>query len=483
MNYTEETQRLLSEEACEEIWQKVRGFASKEGRTAVQVFSHWNAEVRWSRNSIHSVVERRDVSIRIRRFFGNNLGYMATNQIDDDSLRNAVQECEARAALSKTLPLDMPTSPAVLDVPEVSIWSDSTFSVPTALRGEVAQLVSSAAHKSGVMASGFIEFRGASVAKFGGGVSKDGNQGWWVEEYYNPQYHDEMFYTRMTQAQCSMTVRHPEGIGSGWAGLSSYDWSQIDKSNLVETALDKCMRSIDPYRIEPGRYTVILEPQAVSTFADILIGPLRRGDKDSESHPFALGVDDALNILRYKLGLKIIDERITISHDPSDSEQGVIPEPGLKPITWIENGVLKSLSYDRDYSRTQILEEGGEYSRSGYKIAAGTTSMEDMIASTQRGLVVTRFSNVTKLSPSTLLSMGLTRDGLWLVENGKIVRAVRNMRFTESPLFVFNQVEQIGPAVPVFHPERDWMRLNILPAIVPPMKIKDFSFTMTADGV
>jgi predicted Zn-dependent protease len=105
----------------------------------------------------------------------------------------------------------------------------------------------------------------------------------------------------------------------------------------------------------------------------------------------------------------------------------------------------------------------------------GTTTIEEMIATTKRGLIVTRFSKVEmQYNPSILLT-GITRDGLWLIENGKITHPVQNLRFTESPLFVFNQVEQIGSPVPIFSPG--------LPAMTPPVKVRDFSFTALNDAV
>jgi predicted Zn-dependent protease len=110
--------------------------------------------------------------------------------------------------------------------------------------------------------------------------------------------------------------------------------------------------------------------------------------------------------------------------------------------------------------------------------------MEEMIRSTRRGLVVTRFSNLRLLDTTggSMLSTGLTRDGLWLVENGKITKAVKNFRFTESPLFMLNSVEQLGVPVPVFRPTRHEGG-ELTPAIVPPLKVRDFSFTSTIDAI
>lgn len=118
-------------------------------------------------------------------------------------------------------------------------------------------------------------------------------------------------------------------------------------------------------------------------------------------------------------------------------------------------------------------------------MSGGTTSVDEMIATTQRGLLVTRFTDIRGLDGNSLLSTGLTRDGLWLIEHGKISKAVKNLRFTESPLFVLNSIDQLGVPVPIFRPVRNAyeQEVPLTPAIVPPLKSRDFSFTSTIDAI
>jgi predicted Zn-dependent protease len=193
--------------------------------------------------------------------------------------------------------------------------------------------------------------------------------------------------------------------------------------------------------------------------------------------------------MRTKLGLKVVDERITISHDPADPALGVIPYAGtylepFQPVKWIDRGVLMALS---DNSRDLMLgnrnDNIGAHNSGAFRMSGGETSVEEMIKSTKRGLLVTRFSNVRVLDPSSVLSTGLTRDGLWLIENGQITKAVKNLRFTESPLFVLNSLEQLGVPVPVFRPVKNAYFPMLTPAIVPPLKARDFSFTSTIDAI
>jgi predicted Zn-dependent protease len=295
-------------------------------------------------------------------------------------------------------------------------------------------------------------------------------------------------YDRWTQAQCSITVRDAEGPGSGWAGRSGSDWAQVDPDGLAARAVEKCLASRTPVTIEPGRYTVILEPQAVADLLDPMLDSpsigARMMDEAGRPSPWRLVRVPALDTWRTKLGLKVIDERITISHDPADPELGILPEAGMQPVTWFDHGVLTSLGYDRAYALRSLHQNAALRWPVGYRMSGGDITVEEMIRTTKRGLLVTRFSNVSLLDFPSLLATGVTRDGLWLIENGKISKAVKNLRFTESPLFVLNSVEQLGPPERVFRPVSDpYNPLGLTPAIVPPLEARDFSFTSTIDAI
>jgi predicted Zn-dependent protease len=189
-----------------------------------------------------------------------------------------------------------------------------------------------------------------------------------------------------------------------------------------------------------------------------------------------------LNILRTKLGLKIIDERITLSHDPSDPRLGVRPYPGRERATWVEKGVLTALGHTEGYGREALGNTQSVAMRYGFAMSGGPTSMDEMIHTTKRGLLVSRFHVLTRLDELSLLYTGVTRDGLWLIEGGKITKSVHNMRFIDSPLFVFNQVEQLGASVPAFSPLSHYFN-DLAPAIVPTVKSRDFSFVSLVDAV
>jgi predicted Zn-dependent protease len=460
------------------------------GQLDVTISSWWNGEVRWARNSVVSSSDRRDIQVGVMRRVNGFFGQAITNQIDESSLEALMQEAEYAASLRAGVSYPEFHAPYVaLPTPSPKIWSDATVVASSEDRNKLAHVLSNGAEQKGMISAGYLETRGSSYMRFiinDDFIARLKSQ---PVEKALAEIEKAIPYHAYTQAHCSMTVRHPKGTGSGWAGLSGFDWSQIDAGALAEQALDKCLKSIDPVRIEPGRYTVILEPQAVSDLLDGLMypktstEPLSRIDTERGQGPFVDSYDSALGLIRTRLGLRVMDDRITISHDPMDPQLGIIPEPGLAPVTLIENGVLKTLWYERDYAVVDLYESNPALRRVAYRMSGGTATIPEMISTTKRGLLVTRFWNLRVMDISSLLMTGVTRDGLWLIENGKITRAVKNMRVTESPLFVLNNVEQLGTPVPVFRPAANPFESQLTPAIVPPIKANDFSFTSTIDAI
>ena len=474
-------ERILTKAQCEAIVARIFAFAKGGGETQVQIGSWTRGELQWARNRASLASDRRDVVVEIHRILPQvGGGKSTTNQLDDESLEAAVRAAERLASTSH-----QPVRPLVGFPPlpkgewaKTAIWSDSTYQVSPDTRGELVRSLIEPAEAKGFLSAGYIETHAGTSMR----VSSARPSG--------PYTIVDVPYTQWTQAQCSMTVRDKQGAGSGWAGLSSYDWKSIDTKGLGARALQKCEASRNPVVLEPGRYTVILEPQAVADLMQIVAGSLDRLLAESGQGPWTLAMDDAVRIAgnpiwRTKLGLKVIDERITIDHDPADPLLGILPQLSMEPVTFFEKGVLKSLDYGREYGLSYLDKNPPRRGMWGYRMSGGTTSVDEMIATTQRGLLVTRFTDIRGLDGTSLLSTGLTRDGLWLIEHGKISKAVKNFRFTESPLFVLNSIEQLGVPVPIFRPVRDAYEQGIplTPAIVPPLKARDFSFTSTIDAI
>jgi predicted Zn-dependent protease len=334
------------------------------------------------------------------------------------------------------------------------LFFDTTYDLDMAQRAKAVVPLIGMARSAGMFAAGYVE-----VSANGRAVMDT-----WGRAMYYPY----------TLAQYSITVRDPKGTGSGWAGVDWNDWSRVDTQALSNIALDKCVQSRNPVAIEPGRYTVILEPQAVCDFCVGIVGNLDRVLAENGHGPFA-GTKPHTS----KLGERVIDERISISADPMDPDLGFPPFDNFgnvyHAVTWIDHGVLKELAYFRPYAIKELGKNTGLPNSEAFRMSGGTATIDEMIASTKRGLRVTRFSDVHVLDSKSMLSTGYTRDGLWLIENGKISKPVKNFRFTESPLYMLNNVEQLGMPQRVFHPSA--------PVIVPPIKAREFSFTALSEAV
>lgn len=472
----DEYSRLLTEADGERVIREVVEQCEPEADLGVFLMSYWGGSLKWARNRAAMTADRRDVqlllTLRVRR--SHQPVAVATNQIDSESVAAAVRLLNKRALQkASNRPLDRQLEILTWDTIPTTVWSDNTFNRPSSKNGELVNRLTDRSEAEGLLSAGFLESRGISATHYS----------------LDPFGRDSRRFGRLTQAQCSVTVRNPQGSGSGWAGLSSYDFSVIDESAIANLALDKCIASVDAVRIEPGRYTTILEPQASSTMLEVFVRLLRRPAPEQGQGPLTLGADALVGRYLSKLGLKVVDERVTISHDPSDPLTGILSTPSVEAVTLIKNGILTTLYNSPQHALNELGEAKVSAARKAFYMHGGNTSVEEMISSTERGLIVTRLSNTQLVDADSVLLSGLTRDGLWLIEGGKITRAVRNFRFTESPWFMMNNIEQIGPSVPVWHPVDNPSDIliqpesSIAPIVVPTLKINDFSFTSTVDAV
>lgn len=478
--------RFLSDAECRTLLTRLGTFAINGGKTSVLVESSWAGNLRWARNQISTGGDSRNNLLTIGRNIRGAAGATIINQLDDPLLRVAVRRCERLVNKSKERLEDDLHTTFLEPFLQPKIWFDTTYQQLASERAEIVRTLVQPAVASGMLAAGYIEVsatgRAEKTLQASEKTSSPDTASTITQDWYYPY----------TMAQLSVTVRDPESTGSGWAGVSWNDWSRIDGTHLGQVALEKCLRSRNPVRLEPGRYTTILEPQAVFDLTKVLfhncmsrIWAEGTSGKDStynpgvqQSSPFAGSRNTA------KFGQRVIDDRLTVVTDPMDPDLGFPPfESGevFHPVTWIQDGILKELSYPRWYAVQKLGKDTGGYPHRGaYKITARTpaTSMEDMIATTERGLLVTRFWGITPPRDWTsVLINGYTRDGLWLIEKGKVSKPVKNFRFTDSPLFILNKVEQIGSPQRVFNPDA------YRPAVVPALKVRDFSFTSLADAV
>jgi predicted Zn-dependent protease len=274
-----------------------------------------------------------------------------------------------------------------------------------------------------------------------------------------------------------------QGTGSGWACSDGEVFGDIDADRVAETAVQKALQSRNPVAIEPGRYVTILEPTAVGNLVQLIAGATQARSADEGRSFFSKAGGGN------KIGMKVVDERVTLLTDPADSPStgGGYDGDGLplEKVVWIENGVVKNLAYDRFWAQKQGVEPtrsggGGFGGPRSLRMLGGTTSTSDMIKSTERGILVTRFWYIRAVDPRTIVYTGLTRDGTFLIENGQVTKPVKNFRYNESPIFFLNNLESVGPAVRVNASENlgaggaTWM---------PTLKVREFTFSSLSDAV
>lgn len=443
---------IMSRERAEEIIKKIVSF-SKADDVSANLFSGYQTDVRFAANQMSTSGAVMTSGVGIQSTIGKKHAVATTNDFSDESLKAVVEKSEALAKLSPDDPEVMPPLTAQTYLP-VNGYFDSTANLTPEARARAALTALEPARKAGdIKAAGFIIVNAGSNAL---GNSKG------------------LFaYNRSTNANYTLTVRTDDGTGSGWVGAEHPDWNQINFAQLANQAIEKAKLSRNPVAIEPGRYTVILEPQAVGDLVSLMGGSLAARAADEGRSAFTKQGGGN------KIGERIVSEKVTIFSDPQDPQLLAQPFDGqglpLARQVWIENGVLKQLFYSRFWAQKQGKTATG--GPSSIKMVGGTTSIDDMIKSTERGILVTRLWYLRSVDPRTILFTGLTRDGTFLIENGKISKAIKNFRFNESPLFLLNNLEAIGPSVRIAGTEQGG------PIVMPPIKAKDFNFTSLSDAV
>ena len=446
------TRAIMPRDRAQELVAKIIKMSKADGIT-VTIDSGYQADLRFAANQVSTAGGVTRSQIVVDSAFGNRHAAATTNDISDDSLRRVVEQSESLAKLSPEDPETMPPLGPQTYTP-VNGYFDSTADLTPEERARAALTALEPARKSGdLKAAGFIIVNA--------GADAVGNR-------------NGMFaYNRNTTANYTLTVRTNDGTGSGWAGAEHPDWNRLDFGAISTRAIEKARLSHDPVAVEPGRYTVILEPQAVGDLVQLMEFYLGARESDEGRSPFTKQGGGN------KVGEKIADSRVTIFSDPRDPDLLAQPYDGeglpLGRQMWVENGVLKQLYYTRFWGQKSNKPATGF--PSSVKMQGGTTSMDDMIKSTARGILVTRLWYLREVDPRTILYTGLTRDGTFLIENGKLTKAVKNFRFNDSPLFMLNNLESIGPAVRVAGTEAGG------PVVMPPIKAKDFNFTSLSDAV
>ncbi|MGH7664204.1 MAG: TldD/PmbA family protein [Gemmatimonadaceae bacterium] len=439
---------LLTREQVEAIARRALGYSTADA-ARVNLDSGWQGNTRFAVSEITTSGGVNDTRVTVTSTIGRRQASATTNILDDEGLASVVSQSERLARLSPEDPELMPEL-GPQDYAQVPAYIGATAELTPEARALAASRVIETARSAGgsdLGVAGFIEAN-AGVAE--AVATSNGLFAYWAA----------------TDIDFSATARTADGTGSGWASAGSRDWRDMDAAALGRRAAEKAVASRNPQAIEPGRYTVILEPQAVADFVPILAGSLQARTADEGRSPFSKEGGGT------KIGEQIADRRVTMYSDPVELLEQPFTNDGLpvRRTVWIEDGVLRNLSYSRFWAQKQGMQPTPL--AGGLKLVGGTRSTDELIAGTERGVLVTRFWYIRFLDPRTVLMTGLTRDGTFLVENGRVTRSLKNFRWNESPLFMLNKIEELGRT------ER-----TSAGTYMPAIKANDFNFTSLSDAV
>ena len=445
--------RYLSRADAEALVRKVLSFSTAE-QARVNVNSGTDGNTRFAVNQISTSGDAYDANVTVTSAFGKKVASATTNRFDDEALRQVVETSER---LARLVPED-PEYMGELDPQQylpVEPFFESTANITPERRAAAVMQVAGPAARQDLVSTGFLSHVTGSNAV--------GNS------------RGLFAYARGTGVSFTTTVRTPDGTGSGWAGGGENDVGLMDFGALGERAIQKAVLSRNPRAVEPGEWTVILEPTAVANLVNLMMFSMNARNADEGRSFFSKAGGGN------KIGEKFLDERITITTDPADPRTAAAPFSGEglpnRAMTWVENGVLRNLIYNRFWAARNNREPTGF--PAAYRMSGGNSSVEEMIRSTDRGLLVTRFWYIRPVDPRTILFTGLTRDGTFLIENGRITSAVKNLRWNESPIFLLNNIEMMSQPVRVNASEDGAGGAVMVPAI----KARDFTFSSLSDAV
>ena len=445
----------LNREEAKKIIDKVLSY-SKADEMSVGLGGNRTGNIRYARNSVSTSGETNNLSLAITSVFGKQSGTATINEFDDASLEKTVRRAEEIARLAPENPEYVPMLGPQKYL-EPKSYAQSTADITPEYRAQAAFDSLDPCRKKNLVAAGYLE----DSAGFGAIGNSKGLFG------YNPA----------TSVDFSITVRTADGLGSGYAIRDVNDVTKLSTKAATEIAMQKALASVNARALEPGKYTVILEPAAAVDLLQNMMGNL-----DARS------ADEGRSFLSKKggetrLGEKLFDERVRIYSDPMNPEIPGSPYGGgggrfggggsdgrpQQKVVWIENGVVNNMYTSRYWSQTKGVKDLPP--PSGFIMEGGTQSLAEMIKNTEKGILVTRFWYIRTVDPQTLLYTGLTRDGTFYIENGVIKYPVKNFRFNESPVIMLNNLEAMGV------PQR------IGGNLIPPLKIRDFTFSSLSDAV
>ena len=440
-----------SRAACESLFSQVSDAARALGVTDVEVLLAGGEEAltRFANNAIHQNVSARDIDLSVRPVIDGRTARATTNRLDSEGIRNVVAEAVAIARLVAPDP-DLQPLAGPAEYQPAERWFEATAHVEPRDRALAVAEAIRVVEGAGQTAAGIYSTGDSFFAV----LNSRGLSAW----------------HRETMARFSITAM--ASAGSGWAKASACYHGHLDPVQLAASASSKAAASEAPRELPAGRYTVILEPAAVLDLAGQMFGDFS-----------ATAIRDGRSFLNDRIGQKVFGPNIDIFDDVHHPLQSGAPfdAEGVprQALTLVEGGVVKQVAYSRQAAALAgvaptdhgfpLPNELGE-APGNIVIAGGDSTVEQMVASTERGILVTRLWYIREVDPYQKVFTGMTRDGTFLVENGRVAAGVRNFRFNQSLIEMLSNVEALSRPVRASGEESPDM-------IVPAMKVHDFRFT------
>ena len=440
----------MSEDECRLLMKKALSY-SKADECEVSLNGRESGNIRYAINAVSTAGDISTLSLAVVSVFGKKAGTTTIDEFDDAALERVVRRSEELAQLAPANPEYMPMlGPQTFK--EAITFNADTAAITPDNRAELVAKSLAVTKQDNLNAAGFLE----NSTAFSAVMNSKG-----------------LFaYDTSTDVTFSVTTRNQEGTASGYAARGFTDVKKLDTYSATKYAANKALTSVGAKAIEPGKYTVILEPVAATYMLENMFRFDARSAEEGRSFLSKKGGGT-------RLGEQLLDPKVTIYSDPFNEELPASTWNGdglpNERTTWIDKGVVKNLSYSRYWADkkgvpplpgpSNIIMEGGD------------ATIEDMIKSTERGILVSRLWYIRMVDPQSLLLTGLTRDGLFYIENGKIKFPIKNFRFNESPIIMLNNVDALGK------PERSISVESYRSYLIPPMKLRDFTFSSLSDAV
>jgi predicted Zn-dependent protease len=402
--------------------------ATKGADALVAVRSSRDGNTRFAVNELSTSGDVERLSIALTIQFGQRSASAVINQQDDRSIDDLVGRVVRMARLAPESPEQLPPLGHQSYVAAKAAADLATAKLTPDVRAKAAGAAIAAADAAKLQMAGFVSNGNHSLAI---GTSA----GLWA-------------YHAWTSCGMSCTARTPDGTGSGWAGVGSNRMADLDAGALAKIAVDKALSSAKPRRLDPGRYTVILEPAAVASLLSFFTNSLDARRADEGRSYFT----------KHRPGDKLFPETISLRSDPTDAGLSSLPFDAdgfpIATTKWIDKGTLTGLPYTRYWAKHQNKPAtgringfgggGGGGGGVGWVLDGGTASRDELIKGVQRGVLITRFWYLRVLDPQAVVATGLTRDGVYLIENGAISHPVNNFRFNESPVQLLAKCDGLG---------------------------------------